>query len=257
MFVDKKVSLVVLESRGGLSKSYSVDEVIKGKDVKVLSSHLTPLSNYMNLYKFKDKSIVLRDLDALLTNNINVSLLKQCAETKGKTPKTISYHSSTPRMDDVPASFTTTSNILIETNSFQAKTPALKALESRGFHILFEPSKTAIIEKMREITEKPHGETTLEQRKQVLNFIEARKGLVPHLNLRHLVNGFGLYSYGIVKPDFDWKTELSKFLELDQRLSIIQNLSETNLKVEEQIKIFSQKTSLSRSQFFNLKKKIQ
>lgn len=250
MFVEKKANLIILESSHGLGKSSLVNEECIDKDIHILNSHLTPLSNYINLYVAKDKPICFRDLDTLINNKANVSLLKQCCETSSL--KQVSWNSTTARLKEIPLQFETTSNVLIETNSFIANNPSLQALEGRGLHILFQPSKLALIEKMKEIVAKPCMDLTLEQRQTVLDFITDNKDLIPDLNLRQLINGMGLFAYSLVQPSFDWKQALTELLELDKRLSIIKQLSETDLSVKEQII----RSGFSRSQYFRLKAKI-
>ena len=91
----REIDLLVIESRGGLGKTYtvvnSVDEETK-QDMLVFSGHVTPLAVYMKLHDNPNKVVVFDDVDAMLKNKSMVAILKQvCIIGQDKT---ISYTSS-------------------------------------------------------------------------------------------------------------------------------------------------------------------
>lgn len=253
MFLKEKTNLLMIEGDGGVGKSATVDKLITGKKIPVIDSHLTPLSNYIQLYRYIDKKIVYRDIDQLLKNPISVSLLKQVAETKPI--KTVSYNSQSNNFPEIPQTFETTSTILIETNNYLMNNPNVRALATRGQHINFSPTTDEIMKKMQEITAKNDGRLEKSEKKEVYLYLESAIGeTTTQLNLRHLVHGFNLYDYNKINNEFNWKEELKKMINGDEKQSLIIELSQSGMKTENQYQLFKERHGLSRAQFFRLRK---
>ena len=251
MFSEKRTELVILESPQGLGKTFMIEEAMDGIDYLLLTSHVTPLENYKSLYHNKHKSIVYEDIDNLLKSPISVSLFKQVTETKPI--KTVQYHSSTSRLEGVPTSFETTSNVLISCNKFNAKNENLLALVSRGFWIRFQPTQQEVLKKMQQIL--PHIEIELraEQKKEVFKLIEKSAEFSQELNLRHLVRGLQLKKFSMEQEDFNWQSNLEKLLKVDTRLREVSKLRASRKPVQQQVKEFSQ----SRATFYRLRERLE
>lgn len=255
MFIQGRTNLLLLEGEGGTGKSETVNKLIRTSEelIPVLDSHLTPLANYELLYENKDRKMVFRDIDQLLKNPITVSLLKQVAETR--LPKKVSYHSAGNGFPSIPHSFETSSTVLIETNNHLMGNPNVQALATRGQHINFAPTQEELLKKMEEIATKNGGLLTNNQKKEVYLHIKTMIGQSSiQLNLRHLVNGFGLYSYSLINSSFSWEEELKKGILGDERQSLVVELASSGLNVNAQFLQFRDRTSLSRAQFFRLRK---
>lgn len=256
MFLTRRANLLILEGEGGLGKSAMVDEICKGQGTAILDSHLTPLSNYIELYKAKDAPIVYRDIDTLLANKINISLLKQVAETRPT--KHVSYHSSAKVMQGLPATFETSSNVLIEANALQIANPNIQALITRGFHVLFLPSHEEVDNRMRKICQFVQADLTSDEKRETCEWlIDLRKRGQSAINLRHLVHAFGLFSYSKLAPSFDWKAELAKMIEVDYREAMVASLMTSGKNVAEQAQEFMTQTGSSRATFFRLKSRLK
>lgn len=250
MFSEKKTELVILESPQGLGKTFMIEEAMNGIDYLLLTSHVTPLENFISLYNNKHKSIVYEDIDNLLRSPISVSIFKQVTETKPI--KTIQYHSSSPRLT-VPKSFETTSNVLISCNKFSAKNENLLALVSRGFWIRFLPTQKEVLKKMRQILPSIHIELNEGHRKEVLSLISESAKFSQELNLRHLVRGLQLKKFSLEQEGFDWKTNLEKLLKADVRLREVAKLVASKKPATQQVKEFGQ----SRATFYRLRERLE
>ena len=251
MFSEKRTELVILESPQGLGKTFMIEEAMNGIDYLLLTSHITPLENYKSLYAHRHKSVVYEDIDNLLKSPISVSLFKQVTETKPI--KTVQYHSSSSRLDGVPSSFETTSNVLISCNKFSAKNENLLALVSRGFWIRFTPTQREVLKKMQEILPSIQIELELPQKKEVLNLIGESARFSQELNLRHLVRGLQLKKFALEQEGFDWQDNLEKLLKVDVKLREVARIIGSKKPVKEQVKEFSQ----SRASFYRMRKRLE
>src|SRR3989344_1491093 len=118
MFRDGNCDLLIIESRGGLGKSSSVDKVMEQARHLKVSAHVTPLQFYILGYEYKDCPIVLDDVDSLIINKDNIALLKQFAETKQV--KEIMWNTTSQILIDteIPQKYETKSRALIICNYF-------------------------------------------------------------------------------------------------------------------------------------------
>lgn len=213
MFSKKEAELIILQSRGGLGKSYSIKEAMEDREHLMLNTHLTPLANYLEVWKASTNGlpIIYEDLGkTFFKSDINVSLFKQLCETSKK--KTIHYHTTSKRIGDAPKSFQTTSNVMVVVNEFVSGKEDIRALESRGFWVVFEPTKKELWKKMVEITGKPYKTLNDGQRNEVLTYICSKTETIG-LNLRHLIRGFQLANYQTIGGKLDWKNELDQLLK--------------------------------------------
>ena len=255
LFAEKKADLVILQSLGGLGKTHTVDDVIsENGDIVVFDTHLTPLANYKELIKHRDKGIVFRDLDTLLKNNISVSLLKQLTDTKPI--KTISYRSTSKLTQSIPDSITTISNALIETNNFQMKNANVKALATRGFHVMFSPSVNEIVDKMKLIKDLPFKSLEQIHRNEVFSFVSENKDKVQDLNLRHLLLGFSLRLHSLEEPKFDWQKELLKNTGVTLDKLVLKRILENKKPVKEKLEEFKRKAGKGKDTFYRLRKEV-
>jgi len=253
LYVDKKADLMILQSKEGLGKSSLVDLFIKDKPTILFTVQATPLRNYIELFKNKDKEpyIVYRDIDYLLKSDIQVSLFKQLCETKPI--KEIRYYSTSKIMEGIPSSFKLKSSVLVETNYWSTSNPNVRAVADRGFWLYFKPSVEEVLNKMQEIVRNCKDYLNLKQRSEVFEFIkEHAKGT--SLSLRDLIRGFQLYSYSLVNKSFDWKSELGALIEVPETHRIVLDLLKSKKKASVQAKEFSKRTGCSERKYWRLKK---
>lgn len=242
MFRKKYIDFVVIKGRAGTGKTHTVKELMENREHLFVNTHISPLEGYIYLYQFRNKPVIIDDIDNLISNDKLVSLFKQCGETVKK--KEMEWNTTTPRLGDVPKSFKTTSNLMLISNEINAKGNLNRlALLDRGFCINFNPNKDELLSKMREITRK----TKLDGKWKIYNFIKDNFDVSKKVNLRSLVKGFQLKRYGC-----DWKDILSKEIKIDLRLKEVKELLEKHNNVKDAVEEYSR----SRRDFFRKKKEL-
>jgi len=82
MFKNGNSDLLILESRGGLGKSRLFESIMTEEPYLRILSHITPLQLFILGYKNLHKPILIDDVDGLLHNDENLSLLKMYCETR-------------------------------------------------------------------------------------------------------------------------------------------------------------------------------
>jgi len=259
LFASKKADLVILESRSGLGKSSTVDKLTADKEKIVFTVQVTPLSNYIHLYNNREKEplICYRDIDYLLKSALQASLFKQLCETKPI--KTIRYFSTSKLLEDIPHEFELKASVLIECNQWNTANENIKAIADRGFRVIFEPSQEEILNKMKEISEQPYADLSLEQRTEVFDFIKDNsKGHA--LTLRDSIRGEQLYSYSLLSKKynepFDWQKELGALLQVPEEHGVLLKLLASKLSVGEQAKEFAKITGKSTRNYWRLKREL-
>lgn len=145
-----ELTLLAIISRPGLGKTEAatrtagklgIDRVLR------LDTHVTPLQLYIELYRAKDKPVILDDLsDQILNHPVCLSILKSVCDSRRE--RRVQYNSTTPLLtaNNCPPEFTTTSPVLLLSNVFNADSPAQEALLSRAIRVTFEPPVHAVLD---------------------------------------------------------------------------------------------------------------
>jgi len=234
--------LLVIDGPPGTGKTQSVKKVMKDGYL-LINTHITPLFAYKVLYDFRNKPVVIDDIDNLIQNSKLVSLFKQCGETTKE--KTLQWNSTSNQLGDYPSRFETTSNLLLTVNRiYTDKNLNRLALLDRGFHVEFEPQREEILNRMKEISEK----ATIEGKWDIYNFIKEHIDFASNVNLRTLIKGFSLKNYG----KSNWQEILKNIMGVDERLKEVSDLLK-KYNTEEAVKHYSR----SRADFFRKKNELE
>lgn len=240
-FEKKKLNLLVMVSKGGLGKTYLVEETLIEQAPLIITGHITPLKLYKEVYEKtqeeKDFILVFDDVDALFQNKDVVALLKQLADTREE--KIIRYFSTSPLLDDLPSSFETSCKVIILMNTLLVKDLNIQALMSRAHLLLFEPSNMEILKYMK----------TWATDKVIIDFIKKFAPFSKELNLRTYMQAIELKESGL-----DWKVDIINTLEIEERLYIIHSLLEKCKTDTERIEKFKEMGYGSRPTYFRYKK---
>jgi len=236
-FSQKKLSLLIVVSRGGLGKTFIAEEALLDEAPLVFTGHVTPLSMYKELYERnkveKDFIAMFDDVDALMMNKSNVALLKQLCDTREE--KTIKYFTSSPTLKDVPREFETSCKVLMNMNDIKTEDRNLNALLTRAHLIEFDPSTDEVIKHMSEFAND----------NEILDFIKRYAPFAKNLNLRVYKRAEEIKSIKL-----DWKQEIMSELEIDMRLFEIETLLKKYKTDLERERHFSE----SRSSYYRLKR---
>jgi len=260
---------LLLEGKNGLGKSYSMmaemQEIAKTKkvDYEVITGQITPLGIYQKMYdlNYKIKSgslqafnVLLDDTAGLFKSEIAVNILKGALWANGG-KRILTYKSNHKSMEDYPEMFEMDSRlkITIITNRFSDKDENIAALKGRCFYHKFEFSYAEVIELMDNIVKQDYANTTLEERKEVLQFLkEGTNPATKNLNFRLLVKGFEF-----LKAD-NWKELLTSQIEQDESKQLVWELENNkqfkDMPVADKIQHFRDITGYSKRTYQNIKK---
>lgn len=168
---EREINLVIVESRGGLGKTYSVESMLD--DPLIFKGHATPLEVYMTLYRNPNRLVVFDDVDSYLNNKSAVAIMKQMTDTKET--KDIHYSTSvTYEGQKVPKSFKSNCRVVILCNKIRVEDKDMKAVLTRGFHIKFVPDNREVYSALCKFAKD----------KQILGYLNGMLGRIKDFNFR-------------------------------------------------------------------------
>jgi hypothetical protein len=142
-FAAGHINLVILVGPPGLAKSRTVRGVL-GTEARWIEGNATALGIYMQLYEFRDRFVVIDDVDSLYGDRNGVRLLKCLCQTEEV--KSVAWHSTTQSLEKngVPREFTTTSRAIIISNDWRTLNRNVAALQDRGHVLVFRPTAAEV-----------------------------------------------------------------------------------------------------------------
>jgi len=241
-----------LVGEGGIGKSFMAINTIKEENIEFvyMNTSISPLALYKFLYKNKTKLVVLDDVQGIFGEEKAIAILKSALwEVNGK--RLICWETTSSKLDDVPELFEFTGQIVILANKLNTKNENLSALASRVNYQSIEFTYHEKVQIMKSIIKKPYKGITEVQRKEVLNaIIERTDEADVNFNFRTLIKAYNFYIY---KKD-KFELLLDSILEKDTEIELIKTLSKRQLKINQQIQIFTKVTGKGRSTYFEKKK---
>ena len=251
MFKNGNADLLILESSGGHGKSRLVEDVMQETPHLKILSHITPMQLFILGYKFKDKHIIVDDVDGLLYNEQNISLLKMFCETSDiKKVGWLSTHKML-KEEGVPLVYETKSKVIILTNDFHMLTKKIGALRDRGWFIQFKPTDKELLKKMEEIKNN-HGQSIgMAERQKVYDLIEKYSKFCS-FSLRTFVKGLMLYKECNDGKHLDWKTKLLMEMGINDKLILIDKILSKHEKEDERLNEWEE-NGFSKRSYYNYK----
>jgi len=251
MFKNGNSDLLIIESRGGLGKSRFIESVMSEESYLRILSHITPMQFFILGYKFRNLPIIIDDVDALLNNDENISLLKMFCETiETKEIAWLTTHNLL-NQQNIPQRYETKSKVCILTNDFKELTKKVSALKDRGWHIEFNPTNEEILGKIKEIVSGVCREINYEEKMEVFNLIKKYSKFCD-FNLRTFVKGFNLYKECKDK-EINWKTILLNDLKINPKFILLNNLLESHNIDSKRIEEW-EKQGFSKRSYYDYKK---
>jgi hypothetical protein len=254
-FSSDELGLVLLLGRPGTGKSESVKRALSVPDGTVddarrlggsplyVEGHMQPFGLYRQLWEFRNRPIVLDDLDRLYADPDCVRLLKPLCNTVKQ--KRLHWLSNlTMSEGQLPSSFATSSNVILIANEWKSLNPNVRALEDRAIILHFDPSNEEVHRKVREWLDDP----------EVYAFIGEVMALAPALSMRHYCKGSQLRRAGLD----DWRTSLLRMLIADAREACVLAVQhDPRFQSErERVEEFIASTRCSRATYFRLKSRL-
>jgi hypothetical protein len=251
-FATDELGLVLLLGRHGTGKSESVKRALGvtssldcadgtgQRKVLYVEGHMQPYGLYWHLWEHRNLPVVLDDLDKLYADADCVRLLKPLCNTEPI--KRLTWLTNvTLTANDVPSSFTTTSNVVLIANEWRTANPNVRALEDRAIILHFDPTNAEIHRRVGDWFEDM----------EVYRFIARLLPSIKALSMRHYRKGSQLRRAGLA----DWRKSLLQMVLPDHRLASFLSLQyEPALNSEgEKIKRFAKVTGCPRATYFRLK----
>lgn len=241
-FSKEQINLLIIKSRGGLGKTSTTTTTIPpNNNTFLVKGHATPLSIYIKILQEQPQLIIFDDVETLLHNKRNTSLLKQVCDTQPV--KTVNYH-TTHRIDGnlIPSSTKTTAKTLILCNTLN-NGEEVKALLSRAIIINFKPSNEEILNKIAKFDKA--DKEIIKTLKNITNYTQ--------INLRTYTK-----TLEIKKSGLDWKKYLIESNIQDQDTALYLRIEQEHPKtmVKKKAKLFSVMSGKSYRTYFNVKKRI-
>jgi hypothetical protein len=141
-FARGSMSLVVIESTGGLGKTYTVKKRLEEVPHISFQAHATPGSVIKKLYAQKTGIVRVDDVDNFLANSQIKALLKQLCELDKK--KTIFWDSTAGIFEGLIFPFEGSWRTIVCLNKVGSLDADLEAVMTRGIYLEFQPNKTEI-----------------------------------------------------------------------------------------------------------------
>jgi hypothetical protein len=250
MFKNGNCDLLIIESKGGVGKSRLFESLMQDTHYLRVLSHITPMKFFILGYMFKDKKILIDDVDGLLSNEENISLLKMFCETREI--KEVSWLTTNSLLEKggIPSRYETRSKVCILTNSFQELTKKVSALKDRGWHIEFNPSDNEILNKIKEILPDIPSKLTLEEKLEVFNLIKEYSNFCD-ISIRTFVKGLQLCTECKGK-EISWKQILLNDMKINPKLVLINDLIKKYPIEKERVEAW-EKEGFSKRSFYDYK----
>jgi len=137
-FADGLLNLLLIIGRPGVQKSQAVKAAV-GRRACWIDGSATAFGLYCQLYRERDRPVVIDDVDGLYADRAAVRLLKCLCQTEPR--KRLGWHSAaTAGCRGIPASFETTSRVALLANELRTQSADVSALLDRGHVLVFDPS---------------------------------------------------------------------------------------------------------------------
>jgi hypothetical protein len=190
------ISFLIIQSRGGVGKSYHAQHLINDDSTHTFTGHVTPYSLFKITSQHADKRLIFDDVDTLLQNKTNVALLKQITDTTE--PRIVKWQ-TTRGGENASESFNSNNQTLVLANQTKWNTADLQALKTRAIYVEFTPTNQEVMSQLSQFFSD----------KEILSFIRNKLDAKPFtLNFRMPLKGKELKNAGI-----DWKNYLNQAID--------------------------------------------
>ena len=250
-FAAGELGLVLLLGRHGTGKSESVKRALgvspgeeccdtATKRVLHVEGHMQPFGLYCHLWEYRDCPVVLDDLDRLYGDPHCVQLLKPLCNTQPV--RRIHWLTNiTANSNDTPASFCTTSSVILIANEWRTLNANVRALEDRAIILLFAPSNEEVHRKVAEWFAD----------NEVYDFIAHCIPMIPTLSMRYYAKALRLKKAGLV----DWRNSVLQMVLPEGPAAIAWSLRlDADLTEEQRVARFMANSGRSRATYFRIKK---
>lgn len=224
----------------------------ENKEFVYCNGYTTTLELYHFLYKNRDKIIFFDDSKNIFSTDIGLELLKACLFSVGD-ERIVRYSSTTDKLK-VEQQFIFKGSLIVCINNFNWDRNAdTRAVLDRVIYYNLELDYKEKIEMLEEIYLKPYGNSNIEDRKAVFDYIKKNTDdATTNLNFRLFFKLLNLYLFD--KDDFEFLAKHIIFVNEDYKILV--NYLKKYKTIKEAQKRWCEETGKSRASFFRLKKKV-
>jgi len=241
-FSEGHLNLVILVGARGLAKSRIVQEIL-GEDVCWIEGNASPFRIYVELYKNRDRFVVIDDVDSLHADKNGIRLLKNLCQTEPE--KRVCWHTAAKGLEKekIPRDFTTKSRVVIISNDWKSTNRNTAAVEDRGQVLLFQPTSLEVHRKA--------GEWFKDE--EIYRWIGERLHQIAEPSMRIYYRARELKAAGL-----DWKRVIPESIDNQRTRLVIELLADENFPTQEaRARAFIAKDGGCRATFFNYTKRLR
>lgn len=253
-FANGELDLVILVGRHGTGKTEGVRRALKIDDAVArepgphagalyVEGHAQPFGLYRGLWQYRDRPIVLDELDKLYADADCIRLLKPLCS--GRPAKRVSWLSNTTaRGPELPESFGTRSNVMLIANEWKTLNPNVRALEDRAIILHFDPSAAEVHTRVKAWFDDP----------EVYDFVASLLPWTPAVSMRHYEKGRRLRLAGFA----DWRTSVMRMMIPSGPVgAVVAAQADPSLTTERQrVASFVRQTGRSRPTYYRIKRQL-
>ena len=143
-FADGKYNALLIVGGTGLSKTETLKEMLGGKPLHYEGGEPSAFQFHCDLYRHRNEFVILDDLSPKFyrdpITNSSMKVLTNTVPVKRMRHPTAALSEDS----DPPSDFTTTSKVIVLTNSWESTSEHIRAIEGRFFSLVFRPTPTEV-----------------------------------------------------------------------------------------------------------------
>lgn len=240
-FAEGHINLLILVGPPGLAKSRSVRAILQN-DACWIEGNATAFGMYLQLYRNRDRFVVIDDVDSLYSDRNGIRLLKCLCQTEEE--KTVAWHSAARSLEKagIPREFVTKSRVVIICNDWRTLNRNVAALQDRGHVLVFRPTATEVHARASEWF----------QDKEILTWFAANLHRIPEPSLRLYLRAAELRRAGM-----DWTSCLPLTPDNLRKRLAMELKADPSYKTEEsRVRAFAMRGGGCRATYFNYVRKL-
>ncbi len=240
-FAQGHINLLILVGPPGLAKSRTVRAILRD-DASWIEGNATAFGMYLQLYRNRDRFVVIDDVDSLYSDRNGIRLLKCLCQTEEA--KTVAWHSAARSLEKagIPRVFVTRSRVVIICNDWRTLNRNVAALQDRGHVLVFRPTATEV-----------HARATeWFQDKEILTWFAANLHRIPVPSLRLYLRAAELRRAGM-----DWTSCLPLTRDNLRKRLVMELKADQSYETEEsRVRAFAVRGGGCRATYFNYVRKL-
>lgn len=240
-FAKGHINLLIVVGPPGLAKSRTVRSILKN-DASWIEGNATAFGMYLQLYRNRDRFVVIDDVDSLYSDRNGIRLLKCLCQTEEE--KAVAWHSASRSLEKagVPREFVTKSRVVIICNDWRTLNRNVAALQDRGHVLVFRPTATEVHAKAAEWF----------QDAEILAWFATNLHRIPEPSLRLYIRAAELRRAGM-----DWTNALPLTPENVRKRLVLELKADSSHPTEEsRVRAFTSQGGGCRATYFNYVRRI-